>query len=101
MEELPPTKHNDADEEIMCGLQKMGNKKACGPDNIPADLFKHSPLCATRLCEIISRIWATEEVPEEFACASFVMLFKFKGPSNDPAKYRCIDLLNHDNNDDQ
>ena len=34
-------------------------------------------------------------MPEEFAKATFVMLYKNKGSSNDPAKYRCIGLLSH------
>ena len=37
----------------------------------------------------------TEEVPARFARAKFVMIFKNKGSSNDPTKYRCIGFLNH------
>ena len=47
------------------------------------------------LQKLIQAIWLTEEVPEEFAKATFVMLYKNKGSSNDPAKYRCIGLLPH------
>jgi hypothetical protein len=45
--------------------------------------------------ELLQKIWQTEEVPEDFAKASFVMIFKNKGSNNNPAKYRCIGLLNH------
>ena len=98
MEELTPTKNNGdvlTEEEFLQGLTKMGNGKACGPDNIPADLYKRSPLCARQLYDILSKIWTTEEVPTDFARATFVMLYKHKGSSDDPSKYRCIGLLNH------
>ena len=40
---------NDANAYGRKMLEKMGWNKACGPDNIPADLYKHSDLCQTLL----------------------------------------------------
>ena len=73
----------------------MPNSKACGMDNIPAELFKHSLTCRDLLRQTLQKIWLDEEVPIDFAKAMFVMLFKNKGSSDDPSKYRCIGLLPH------
>ena len=98
MEWLPCTKFNGdklSTKEILTGLGKMAAQKACGPDSIPAELYKASPVCKKILCEILKKIWASEEVPDDFACATFTMLYKSKGSSDDPSMYRCIALLNH------
>ena len=73
----------------------MSKHKATGPDGIPIEVFKASAAAKAMLKELISRMWVEEEVPESFGRAVFVMLFKNKGSSNDPSKYRCIGLLNH------
>ena len=99
MQELPNTKGEQGDTlshaEIIAGIKKMNNGKALGPDGIPAELYKHSDVCRQVVCELISKIWVTEEVPAPFARASFRMLFKRTGSPDDPSKYRCIALLNH------
>ena len=73
----------------------MENNKACGPDGIPVELYKHSKPCCGMLRHLLQKIWLREDVPDDFAKATFVMLFKNKGSSNDPTKYRCIGLLSH------
>ena len=97
MESLPCTQGSNelTETEFKNGLLKMSNNKACGPDRIPVKLYKHSEKCQQLLCELIQKIWSTEEVPVKFARATFVMLYKNKGSKNDPAKYRCIGLLCH------
>ena len=40
-------------------------------------------------------MWDKEAIPENLGVANFVMLYKNKGSSDDPTKYRCIGLLNH------
>ena len=85
----------EPEEEILEGLRKMPNGKACGIDGIPAEVFKNSPKCKKLLIELLKKIWRTEEVPVQFAKAVFVMLYKNKGSHNNPAKYRCIGLLCH------
>ena len=87
-EALTDAQFNDA-------LSKSKNKKACGPDNIPAELYKSSPVCKRLLRDLLKKIWLEEEVPVKFARATFVMLYKHKGSRDDPSKYRCIGLLGH------
>ena len=82
-------------EEIKKGISKMKNRKACGLDGIPSEVYKYVPECEELLVELIQRIWRDEEVPEQLAKAVFVMLYKNKGSANDPTKYRCIGLLCH------
>ena len=77
------------------GLVRMNSGKATGPDKIPTKLYKHSTVCQTRLRELLQKVWKEEEVPVKLARATFVMLFKNKGSSNDPKKYRCISILSH------
>ena len=97
MEQLPCTKgkHGLSTARFMQGLKKMNTGKAVGPDQIPTKLYKHSQKCQRLLCQLIQKIWLEEEVPAAFARATFVMLYKHKGSSNDPKKYRCIGLLSH------
>ena len=73
----------------------MTNNKACGPDGIPVELHEHSKPCAGMLRHLLQKMWLEEDVSQDFAKATFVMLFKNKGSSNDPSKYRCIGLLAH------
>ena len=97
MEDLPNTQGSDqlSATEILQGLQHMNNGKARGPDDIPVLVYKVSNVCKTTLIELLQKVWDTEVVPVKFAQATFVMLYKQKGSKNDPAKYRCIGLLNH------
>ena len=47
------------------------------------------------MVDLLQKVWRDEDVPESFAKAVFVMLYKQKGSSDDPTKYRCIGLLGH------
>ena len=96
-EALPCTKGVDdlTDEQFARGLAKMSNNKACGQDDIPSEIYKHSDICRNLLKLLLQKIWREEDVPVDFARATFVMLYKNKGSSNDPSKYRCIGLLSH------
>ena len=97
MTPLPPTQGQESltEEEINKGLHKMSSNKACGPDHIPVEIFKRSPKCNELLIKLIQKIWQSEQVPTTFAEATFTMIYKNKGSSDDPTKYRCIGLLNH------
>ena len=57
--------------------------------------LQNCPVCMNILIKLIHKIWSSEDVPEKFARATFVMLFKDKGSSDDPTKYRCLVILNH------
>ena len=73
----------------------LPNNKAVGPDGVSAEAFKYCPAARDVLFEIILHIWAAEDLPASFTTTNFVILFKGKDSSNNPAKYRCIGLLNH------
>ena len=96
-EQLPLTQGVDdlTDKQFDNGLAKMSNNKACGHDGIPSELYKRSAKCNKLLRQLLKKIWREEDVPVEFARATFIMLFKNKGSANDPSKYRCIGLLPH------
>ena len=57
--------------------------------------YKRSKVCNGLLRQLLQKIWDKEEVSESFARATFVMLYKNKGSTDDPSKYRCIGLLSH------
>ena len=73
----------------------MANMKAVGPDGVPAEAIKYSPSVKETLFQITKAIWDNEALPADFVQARFVMLYKGKGSPDDPARYRCIVLLNH------
>ena len=95
--QLPPRDPTNVitDAEFKAALGTMKKGKAVGPDKIPIEVFKASELAREMLLDLLQRIWKEEKVPESFGRAVFVMLFKHKGSTNDPSKYRCIGLLNH------
>ena len=97
MERLPDTKGTVplTQPQFLEGLSKMKSGKACGPDSIPAEVYKLSTPCKEMLGHLVKKIWLEEDVPVEFGKAIFTMIFKNKGSSNDPSKYRCIGLLSH------
>lgn len=75
-------------------VARIKTGKACGPDDIPSEVFKHCDAASTALFQILCRMWELEYVPAELVRAAFVMLYK-KDSVNNPSDYRCIDLLPH------
>ena len=59
--------------EIARGITKMKSNKACGPDEIPIEVFKSCPACMAVLTELLHKIWNSEDVPAKFAQATFIM----------------------------
>ena len=98
MPPIPADRSQDAPLSIVefnHAVSKMPNNKAVGPDGVPAEVFKYCKGARDALFQVIKRIWDEERLPEGFACANFVMLFKNKGSPDDPSKYRCLGMLNH------
>ena len=75
-------------------VTRLKSGKACGPDGIPGEVFKHCDAASTALFQLLVRMWELEYVPAELVRAAFVMLYK-KGSAEDPKNYRCIGLLPH------
>ena len=73
----------------------MKKGKACGPDDIPGEVFCNCEAAARELYDLLKIIWEREYVPPELVRAAFVMLYKNKGNPEDLTKYRCIGLLPH------
>ena len=73
-------------EEIRAGVAKMKSKRACGPDEIPVEVFQNCPTCMEVLSLLLFKIWNSEDVPEKFAQTNFLMLYKNKGSCDDPTK---------------
>jgi hypothetical protein len=95
-----PTERTEADSltraEFDAAIHRMADDKAVGPHGVPVEAYKYCPIISDKLFDLINHIWEDEAVPASLAMAKFIMLFKQKGSVNDPRKYRCIGLLNHE-----
>ena len=97
--DLGPNQLDEEDDlqvaEFMEAVEKMKLGKAVGPDGVPAEVFKNSTLAKHELFFFLRQVWRHECVPRSLALCMFVMIYKRKGSSDDPAAYRAIGLLNH------
>ena len=96
---MPPLPARDPDNalsaaEVHDAVKSLKNHKAVGADGIPVEIYKISPTALNLLYNLLARIWREESVPKDLGVTIFKMLYKRKGSSNNPAKYRCIGLLN-------
>ena len=80
--------------EVHDAIKTLKNHKAVGNDGIPVEVYKASRAAAGLLHSLLERVWREETVPEALGVAVFKMIYKRKGSPNNPAKYRCIGLLN-------
>ena len=64
-------------------IKKLKTDKACGPDCIPGEVFKHCDAASTALFQILCKMWELEFVPAKLVRAAFIMLFKNKGSVDD------------------
>ena len=89
MPQLPNTQGVDnlTMDDVRRGVAKMKANKACGPDEIPVEVFKHCPKWMDLLASLIVKIWHYEDVPTDFAQATFVMLYKNKGVIDKTGKF--------------
>ena len=81
-------------QEVLKAVKGLKNHKAVGADGIPVEVYKVSPAAFNLLYMLLARIWKEETMPSQLGMAIFKMLYKRKGSSNNPTKYRCIGLLN-------
>ena len=97
--DIGPNTLDEADDltvaEFMDAVAKMKNGKATGPDGVPAEVFKGSTLTKHELFFFLRQVWRHECVPKNLVLCMFIMIYKRKGSSDDPACYRAIGLLNH------
>ena len=67
MEDIPEYRDTDADlarKEFDVTVVKLTNHKAVGPDGIPIESMKCSPLVKQLSFEIVSKMWKEESLPE-------------------------------------
>ena len=80
-------------DEISEVIRKLKNGKAAGEDGIPAEFFKCAPdIMAAWLHRIISQIWTSEKVPEDWSDSLLLPVFK-KGDKKVCSNYRGISLI--------
>ena len=92
---LPKTSDPITRAEFDTAIKHLKIGKAPGPDGVPAIVFKRCPLIRDELFQLLNFMWEEEVVPISLVTAKFKMMYKHKGSSNNPSKYRCIALLNH------
>lgn len=87
--EDPPTY-----EEVSIATQKLKNNKSPGIDGVPGEVIKHGgrALCF-RLYQLISAMWESERVPQQWKDAQIISIFKKKGDRAICGNSRGISLL--------
>ena len=80
-------------QEVLQAVTGLKNHKAVGADGIPVEVYKVSPAAFNLLYKLLARVWKEETMPSNLGVAIFKMLYKRKGSSNNPAKYRCRKFL--------
>ena len=56
MPALPQAYDTLSDEEVMRAIDKLASGKACGPDKIPAEVYKNVPICREILAKLLQKI---------------------------------------------
>ena len=80
-------------EEIAKAIQKQKNRKAPGPDGIPAEILKADLNTSTQmLYEIFEKVWEEETIPEDWKEGYLVKVPK-KGDLANCNNYRGITML--------
>ena len=94
-----PTQRTSADDltwtEFDAAVRRLKINEVTVPDDTPAEVYKYCPAIKAELFNLLKFTWDNECLPKNLAVAEFKMLFKGKGSSDEPKKYRCIGLLNH------
>ena len=83
----------ELDEVVAC-VTKLRSNKAAGPDCIPVEQYKASEDAVIELHSLLSDIFETEEIPDDFVLADMLMTYK-KKQQDDRSNYRALGLLNH------
>jgi len=83
--------------EVARAIRQTASRKATGPDDVPAELFKAGRETALdRMHRICVAIWKTGEWLEEWTFSTFIPLPK-KGDIKQCENYRKIALVSHAN----
>ena len=81
-------------DEVKACRDKLKSGKASGPDATPIEQFKASDAATEELHHVLSTIFDTESIPDNFVIADMLMHYKKKDKDN-RGNYRALGLLNH------
>lgn len=82
--------------EVALAVSKMKNGKSTGPDQIPAEIWKHLDSIGNEwLALLFNKILHGESVPEAFKESFLVPFYKQKGDASLCINYRGITLTSH------
>ena len=80
------------DEEVHVAISSLKNRKACGHDNVTAEMLKASGnIAVTFFTQLFNKIFSEGVYPEQWSRSVIVPLFK-KGDRDIPNNYRGISL---------
>ena len=80
--------------EVRSAIRSLKNNKSPGNDNIPAELLRNGGyLCTRTLHKYITKVWADENVPQQWRDANVVTIYKNKGDRAVCGNSRGISLL--------
>lgn len=80
--------------EVLSAVRSLKNNKSPGMDNIPAELLKQGGyLCTRALHQHITKVWADENIPQQWRDAKIVTIYKNKGDKTICGNHRGISLL--------
>lgn len=83
-------------QEILSTIKKLKKNKAAGPDGIYNEFLKESTAeLTTTWVELLNKCLELGEIPNTWRQATMKVLYKGKGPTNDPNSYRGIALENN------
>lgn len=93
VDELEIDLNEITNEEIKVAIKMQKSGKACGNDNLNAELFKADPeVSANSLNKLFNSIWTNETIPKSWKEAQIVKIPK-KGDLTDCNNWRGISLL--------
>jgi len=58
--------------EVACAIRQTASRKATGPDDVPAELFKAGQTALDRMHRIRVVIWENGKWPEEWTFSTFI-----------------------------
>lgn len=83
-------------QEVKVAIQKMKNRKATGPDEIPAELWKSmGDIGVAWLTKLFNEILITTKIPDMWRSSNLIPFYKNKGDVADCGNYRGIKLTSH------
>jgi hypothetical protein len=83
--------------ETIMAIKTLATNKAVGIDEIPIELFQHSPEATAELHGVVVEVFVEEISPDDWSQGLFVNIYKGKESKNQPlaVSYRPICLLCH------